>query len=132
VNWISSNFFNNNNDLEAASNQEEGLLPSVADLPPGMEAIIVSLENVQEDRREQLMAYGLSPGRCVQVVQHNPATILRIDHTELAIEDAVAKRILVTKPHHLRTHIRGRRIRRRHRLHQRLKFLRRRMKRRKH
>jgi Fe2+ transport system protein FeoA len=126
VNWISSNFFKRSSDSEIRSEFDEESLTSVADLSPGMEAVIVSLENVQEGRREQLMAFGLAPGRCVQVVQHNPATILKIDHTELAIEDAVAKRILVDKPHRFSGKVPGRRLRRRHRLRQRLKFLKRR------
>ena len=93
--WISSNFFHRKDELGDPPKQDDDTLLSIADLSPGMQAIIVSLTSVQEGRREQLMAYGLAPGRCVQVLQHSPATILRIDHTELAIEDAVAKRILV-------------------------------------
>jgi Fe2+ transport system protein FeoA len=91
---------------------------TVADLPPGAQARILSFDAVDEDRREKLMSYGLAPGRKIRVLRHNPATILQVDQTELAIENEVARRILVKEPHYfgqrrLRRHLRRKRRRKR-------------------
>jgi Fe2+ transport system protein FeoA len=46
-------------------------------------------------RRQQLQAYGLSPGHCVHVLQHSPVTIIQAGHTELAMEADLAETIMV-------------------------------------
>jgi Fe2+ transport system protein FeoA len=46
-------------------------------------------------RRQQLQAYGLSPGHCVRVMQHSPVTIIQAGHTELAMESDLAQSIIV-------------------------------------
>lgn len=126
VNWISSNILNSRGDEPAHMDLENPPSISVADLPPGTEAIVFSLGGINETRREQLMAYGLAPGRCVQVLQHNPATILKVDQTELAIEDDVARRIIVGDPRRISRYSPSERRRRMNRLRRRLKILRRR------
>ena len=52
-------------------------------------------ESLDAETRLRLLAYGLVPGEWVTIVQHRPATILRIEHTEIAIENHIAKRIPV-------------------------------------
>lgn len=126
VNWISSNIFNSKDDNRTQIALDNPPNITVADLPPGTEAIVFSLGGIHETRREQLMAYGLAPGRCVQVLQHNPATILKVDQTELAIEDDVARRIIVTEPRRIGSNSPRDTRRRSPRLRRRLKFLRRR------
>ena len=98
VKWITSNLINSTDKKGSKEIDVEPATLTIADLSPGMEARIVSLQGVHELRREQLMAYGLAPGGCVQVLQHNPATILIVDHMELAVEDDVASRITVDQP----------------------------------
>jgi Fe2+ transport system protein FeoA len=44
---------------------------------------------------EQLMSYGLVEGRTVEVLEQRPVTVLLLDQTELALEDAVAAAIRV-------------------------------------
>ena len=124
VKWITSGLFKSKAKKGSEENGVEPSTLTIADLSPGMEARIVSLQAVHELRRELLMAYGLAPGSCVQVLQHKPVTILRVDHMELAVEDDVARRITVDQPRRIgRKSLRGG-MRRRHRLRQRLKFLR--------
>ena len=68
---------------------------SLAHVHPGDRARIDTLEHVPEDRREQLLAYGVAPGRVVDVLQSRPVTIVRIEHTELALERSLSRTILV-------------------------------------
>ena len=110
VKWITSGLFKSKAKKGSEENGVEPSTLTIADLSPGMEARIVSLQAVHELRREQLMAYGLAPGSCVQVLQHNPATILMVDHMELAVEDDVARRITVDQPRRMRKMLPGKRL----------------------
>lgn len=115
VKWITSGFFKSKGEKGSDENDIEPSTLTIADLSPGMEARIASLQGLHESRREQLMAYGLAPGSCVQVLQHNPATILLVDHMELAVEDEVARRITVDQPRRIKKMLRGKRLAKRSR-----------------
>lgn len=52
-------------------------------------------EGFPPDRRAYLQAYGLVPDYTARVLQQAPVTILKIDHTELALENELAALILV-------------------------------------
>lgn len=68
----------------------------MADVPPGCRAEVVGFSaGFPPDRRAYLQAYGLVLNYSVQVVQHSPVTIVRVDHIELALESDLAKGILV-------------------------------------
>lgn len=43
----------------------------------------------------QLQAYGLIPGYWVRVQQHSPVTVIQIDHLELALENELARQVLI-------------------------------------
>lgn len=60
--------------------------------------MISSLDGLPPERREQLLAYGLGPGRVVEVLQTKPVTVVRIEHTELAFESALGAAIEVSGP----------------------------------
>ncbi len=47
------------------------------------------------ERRAHLQAYGVIPGHWVQVTQHSPVTVVRIEQTEIALESGLASEILV-------------------------------------
>jgi Fe2+ transport system protein FeoA len=51
--------------------------------------------HLSSERLAQLQAYGLVPGAWVMVVQHSPVTIIRVDHTELAMEEGMACKVQV-------------------------------------
>jgi Fe2+ transport system protein FeoA len=78
----------------------DGPLPDLmlAELSPGEEASVVAFEGPAADRRAQLQAYGLVPGRRLRVVQQRPVTVLLVDHTELAIEGDLARGVKVQRP----------------------------------
>jgi Fe2+ transport system protein FeoA len=78
----------------AATHEAGGV--SLTDLPCGGRAVISALDGVPVDSRERLQAYGLVPGRRVEVV-HAAAgvTIVRVGHVELAFESDLAGAIRV-------------------------------------
>jgi len=66
-------------------------LRALAEAPPGCRATIETLEHLPARQREQLLAYGVAPGRTVDVLQTRPVTIIRVDHAELAFENALSR-----------------------------------------
>jgi Fe2+ transport system protein FeoA len=69
---------------------------TLADIPPGKQAKISNFcDGISKDRAAHLLAYGLSPGYTVKVLQHVPVTVVRVEHTELAMELDLACEILV-------------------------------------
>jgi Fe2+ transport system protein FeoA len=71
---------------------------NLAEISPGRRAKIQNFSaNVSPDRQAHLFAYGLLPGRSVQVLQHRPVTVVRIEHFELAMERELAAEIKVEK-----------------------------------
>lgn len=72
-----------------------GFPKTLANVPPGTRVEIKGFRPLDTSRRQQLQAYGLSPGHAVQVIQHSPVTIIQAGHTELAMETDLAQSILV-------------------------------------
>jgi Fe2+ transport system protein FeoA len=68
---------------------------TLADILPGSLVKILAFdENLPPKRRVHLIAYGLSPGLWVEVLQQFPVAIIRIDNTELALEKSLAEKII--------------------------------------
>ncbi len=65
----------------------------LADVRPGRRARIAALEELPPSERDRLLAYGLAPGRVVQVIQATPVTVVRVEHTELALERVLSRTI---------------------------------------
>jgi len=69
---------------------------TLADVPAGCSAEVVGFSaGFPLDRRAYLQSYGLVLNYSVQVVQQSPVTIVRLDHIELALENDLARGILV-------------------------------------
>ena len=67
-------------------------------LLPGVQARVDAIdEAIDPTQREQLVAYGLAPGRPLVVLQQRPMTLVMIDEVELALEDSVARHVWVTR-----------------------------------
>lgn len=67
-------------------------------LLPGVKARVDAIdEAIDATQREQIIAYGLSPGRPLAVLQQQPMTIVMIDEVELALEDSIARLIWVSR-----------------------------------
>ncbi len=46
-------------------------------------------------RQAHLMAYGLTPGARVRVVQHTPVTVVQVENLEIALERSLAEGIRI-------------------------------------
>ena len=66
----------------------------LSDVQPGRGARVKGFApGLSIERWARLQAYGLTPGSMVQVVQHYPVTIVRVDFTEVAMESDLARLI---------------------------------------
>ena len=71
---------------------------TLVDVPPGSRARLAGfLDGLPVERRVQLQAYGLVANDWVHVLQQAPVTVIRIDHTELALEGKLAGQIKVER-----------------------------------
>lgn len=86
--------YQNSDDKSCCPRRNKQL--TLADIGPGSRARLVGFcPGLGADRRAQLMAYGVTPGHTIQVLQHTPVTIIQVEYTELAMEIEVACEILV-------------------------------------
>jgi Fe2+ transport system protein FeoA len=75
---------------------------TLADVPTGVLVRISKMDKLSAEKRDHLLAFGLTPGRWVEIKQHRPAVVVQVDYTELALEPEVASTILVETPIPLR------------------------------
>ncbi len=68
---------------------------TLADVQDGESAIIAGIICPRAARRERLLAYGLIDGQRITVVQKSPAFVVRVEETELAFDEQVARCIRV-------------------------------------
>lgn len=70
----------------------------LAFLLPRARARVAALgDAIDATQREQIIAYGLAPGRVLTVLQQRPMTLVMVDEVELALEDAIARHVWVTR-----------------------------------
>jgi Fe2+ transport system protein FeoA len=67
----------------------------VSEMKNGESAEIACLGSSNGDRYGKLSVFGLEPGSVITLVQKRPATVIKIDETELAIDPDIADEILV-------------------------------------
>ena len=68
---------------------------TLADFNPGERVQVTAFnDHLSSNRRAHLIAYGLSPGYWVDILQQSPVTIVQIEYTELALERDLAQDIL--------------------------------------
>ena len=69
---------------------------TLADLRPGQEARLLSFSSeISPERLNQLQSYGLLPGCHIRVLQNWPVIVVQVEHTELAIENDLARQIFI-------------------------------------
>jgi Fe2+ transport system protein FeoA len=61
----------------------------------GVRGVVARIVGTDADRRARLTALGVTPGAQVRVLQRFPGFVFECDQTELAVEPAVARAILV-------------------------------------
>jgi Fe2+ transport system protein FeoA len=70
---------------------------TLADAPAGQRVCLRGFSSsLPAERLSHLLAYGLAPGRWVRVIQHEPVTVVQVEHSELALENDLARQIEVT------------------------------------
>jgi Fe2+ transport system protein FeoA len=79
----------------SASNSEAGGAPRLSSLRAGARGVIRGVVPDANGRVERLAALGVTAGASIEVLQTFPGVVFRCDETELAIEPAVARAILV-------------------------------------
>ncbi len=62
---------------------------------PDTSLIVAGFDDLPAEQRHYLRSYGIIPGRTIHVLAQKPVTIIRIEQTELAIEECIARKILV-------------------------------------
>ena len=67
----------------------------LATLDVGAEGVVVRVVPDDTGRADRLAALGVTPGAHVTVLQRFPGFVFQCDETELAVEPAVARAILV-------------------------------------
>ncbi len=65
------------------------------ELPSGARAEILCLGDTRSPRQDRLGAFGVVPGAEITLVQRQPACVIRIGETELALDREIADEILV-------------------------------------
>lgn len=73
---------------------------TVGELEGGERAEVVGLTG-RSGRRNALSVFGLVPGSELTLIQRRPAFVLRIGETELALDEEIAREILVRRPQDL-------------------------------
>jgi Fe2+ transport system protein FeoA len=68
----------------------------LASLPVGASGRVARITRDLTGRAERLAALGISAGATIRVLQTFPGIVFECDQTELAVERAVARSILVT------------------------------------
>lgn len=72
-------------------------IESVQDLRRGERAKVVCLAGGGVSRRNNLTVFGVVPGAEITLLQQEPACVLQVGETELALEPAIAREILVER-----------------------------------
>lgn len=67
----------------------------LSNMQPGATGTVLRVTRDNPDRADRLIALGVTPGASVTVLQRFPGVVFLCDHTELAVEPAVARAIVV-------------------------------------
>ncbi|HEY3423588.1 MAG TPA: FeoA family protein [Negativicutes bacterium] len=65
-------------------------------LQPGDKGRISSLLAIGERHLRKLTVFGILPGVEIEVLQISPAYVLRVEHTQIALDQEIAKYIIVS------------------------------------
>jgi len=70
-------------------------LRTVGDLTSGERARVLRLAGEKASRRNALAVFGLVPGSEIELVERQPAYVIRVGETELALDAEIAREILI-------------------------------------
>lgn len=92
VSWLSSLFRSRPRPAEMPEH-----VVSVRDMRAGERARVLCLGGGSSTRHNNLAVFGVVPGADITLVQQRPAPVLRVGETELAVDPAIAREILVER-----------------------------------
>jgi Fe2+ transport system protein FeoA len=69
----------------------------LCELRPGEQAIVSKFIKLEDQHIRKLLAFGVLPGTLVKVLQVSPTLVIRIDHTQLALDREFAAHIAIQK-----------------------------------
>lgn len=72
-----------------------GNVVTAQELKPGQRAKVLCLGATATERHRTLTVFGMVPGAEITLVQRQPACVLRVGETELAVDPEIAREILV-------------------------------------
>ncbi|MEN6413751.1 MAG: FeoA family protein [Veillonellales bacterium] len=75
---------------------------SITELNPGDRARIGSLLSVNKLHLRKLTVFGILPGVEIELLQTSPTYVLRVEHTQLALDFEIAKNIFVWKQENIK------------------------------
>jgi len=67
-------------------------------VPPGGCVRMRGFMGMSSEHRQHLRGYGLTPGCTIEVVQHSPVTVIKVDETELALDKELARQVEISLP----------------------------------
>jgi Fe2+ transport system protein FeoA len=70
-------------------------LTSVLEMKTGSKGEIVSIAPHQNGRIERLSALGIIAGNTIELVQKQPSLVVKVDHTEIALDREIAGGIFI-------------------------------------
>ena len=68
---------------------------AASELRPGQQATVLCLGPTATDRHRTLTVFGVVPGATITIVQQQPACVIKVGETELALDREIAREILV-------------------------------------
>ena len=68
---------------------------AASELRPGQQAKVLCLGATATERHRTLTVFGVVPGALVTIVQQQPACVIKVGQTELALDRVIAREILV-------------------------------------
>ena len=73
----------------------KGIISSIADVNKGTKGKVAYLHTKDNKKLQKLMAMGILPGVSIQVVQKFPSFILKIGHSQIAMDEEMARDIFI-------------------------------------
>ena len=81
----------------AKEREDRKLVLTLADLTTGESAVVSRLHTEDRAILRRLIAMGILPGTGIALVRRSPAFVLSVGHARFAVDEALARRIYVTR-----------------------------------
>ena len=93
---LNLNFFRSTPPINAAAITPKNARPhTLGQAKAGNMVTISGFGKLSSVHKQHLQAYGLFPGRTVQVLAQSPVTIIMVEQTELAFETEIAEQVTI-------------------------------------